>query len=1083
MLTMLLGPDHRVTTNAMFGRLLSRVRSGDGMQILVVPEQFSFAMEKRLCAEGGDTVSRFAEVLSLSRLAVRVQSILGGVSRPWLDQGGALLAAAQAVEQALSRLKLYAPVCRRPEFLRQLLSAVQEFGSYGVTPETIRTASGRFSGQFAQKLEETALLYESYLSVTARAQDAITRLRFLHNVLADSDFPAGKTFFFCGFTDFTALERQIVEDLILTAKDVFLVLPEETACGAPVFPSSAQTASYFRRFCAERGVQLYSEHLPFSEGIPDDLAYLQRHAASEAAPYAGKAENVSFTLYPTPEAECRATARRVRLLLKQGSRLRDIGIACADLSSCRTVAEEVFTRAGLPYFLSVRDSLTQNSGARMLLSALRAVSGGMEKDDVIDWLKSGAPDLSDEDCDRLERYALKWNIHGRGWNTQWTKNPSGVREFTDDDRRLLSELNEQKTAALSPLIALHASMGNAKTAGEMTEAAAAYLQSVHLSEKMQRISDELFEDGRFQQAQQYAQTCEKLLSALTQSSMMLSDCVRTPEEFCRLTEALLEQYDVQAVPAAADQIFIGEIAAFRAHPVRHLLILGASDGVFPAVSASCGIFSEQERKKLLSSGVPMAPLRTDAVERDLGSIYQTLRSAFSSLHLSASGDEPSYLLRRFSALFGGLSRDDTEEVLLDEAEADAETIRTSPQLPEQASAGLRELAARARYRFGSVEEQTVRGLYGSSFRFSPTQLDRLTGCRFAYFLSYGLRAKEDEPVTFDAPAFGTFVHEVLEKTAKTVRERGGFGSVSEEQTASIAAAEADRYAQEQLFPLLEDPRFRFLFARNREEAIAVSRSLAQELAVSDFVPEAFELEFGEGKSLAPIRAEGGHASCRVIGTIDRADLFRTGDKTYVRVVDYKTGSKKLNYAELAEGKGMQMLLYLFALRDSGNALFGTELIPAGVQYFPAKYELLTAKEELTAEDAEKLRNSRHERGGLLLQKDEVLEAMEHFDGEPKFLPHTMNHGKLTLKDLADKEQFALLEHHVFRRLGELADELAEGRITPNPLRRGEQHSACDRCEFRDVCHKDFVPSENRNRRELKPEEFFDDLRRKEARHG
>ena len=1082
MLTMLLGPDHRVTANAMFGRLLSRVRAGEGMQVLVVPEQFSFAMEKRLCAEGGGTVSRFAEVLSLSRLAVRVQSVLGGVSRPWLDQGGALLAAAQAVEQALSRLKLYAPVCRRPEFLRQLLSAVQEFGSYGVTPEIIRTASGRFSGQFAQKLEETALLYESYLSVTTQAQDAVTRLRFLHNALADSDFSAGKTFYFCGFTDFTALERQIVEDLILTAKDVFLVLPEETACGAPVFPSSAQTASHFRRFCAVSGVQLYCEHLPFSEGLPDDLSYLQRHAADDALPYTGDAENVSFTLYPTPEAECRAAARRVRLLVKRGVRLRDIGIACADLSACRTVLEEVFTRAELPYFLSVRDSLTQNSGAGMLLSALRAVSGGMEKDDVIDWLKSGAPDLSDEDCDRMERYALKWNIHGRGWEAPWTKNPAGVRELTDADRVLLSELDAQKTAALAPLFALRNALNKAKTAGEMTLASAEYLKAVHLSEKMQRISDELFEDGRFRQAQQYAQTCEKLLSALTQSALILSDCVRTPEEYCRLTEALLEQYDVQAVPAAADQLFIGDVAAFRAHPVRHLLILGASDGVFPAVNPSCGIFSEQERKQLLSSGVPLAPLRTDAVERDLGGIYQTLRSASLSLQLSASGEEPSYLLRRLSALFGGLRTADAEAVLLDAAEADAELLRAAPELPEDASSDLRELAEKSRYRFGSVDEQTVRSLYGESFRFSPTQLDRLTGCRFAYFLSYGLHAKEDEPVTFDAPAFGTFVHEVLEKTAKTVRERGGFTAVSEEETAAIAAAEADRYAQEKLLPLLEDPRFRFLFARNREEAIAVSRSLAQELAVSDFVPEAFELEFGEGKALAPIRAEGKKAACRVIGTIDRADLFRRDEKTYVRVVDYKTGPKKLDYAELAEGKGMQMLLYLFALRKSGKALFGTELTPAGVQYFPAKYGLLTAKEALTAEDAEKLRDSRHERGGLLLHQDEVVQAMEHFDGEPRFLPHSMNHGRLTIKDLADEEQFALLERYVFRRLGELADELAEGRVTPNPLRRGEQHSACDWCEFRDVCHPDFVPSENRNRKELKPEQFFDELRRREARH-
>ena len=48
--------------------------SPDGpRRILIVPEQNSFDAEWRLCAAGGDGISRCAEVLSFTRLATRIK--------------------------------------------------------------------------------------------------------------------------------------------------------------------------------------------------------------------------------------------------------------------------------------------------------------------------------------------------------------------------------------------------------------------------------------------------------------------------------------------------------------------------------------------------------------------------------------------------------------------------------------------------------------------------------------------------------------------------------------------------------------------------------------------------------------------------------------------------------------------------------------------------------------------------------------------------------------------------------------------------------------------------------------------------
>ena len=74
MLEITLCKDRKRGTCAAFTRICKTAEAGCGGQILVTPEQFSHAAERELCLRGGNTISRFAEVLSFSRLASRVFS-------------------------------------------------------------------------------------------------------------------------------------------------------------------------------------------------------------------------------------------------------------------------------------------------------------------------------------------------------------------------------------------------------------------------------------------------------------------------------------------------------------------------------------------------------------------------------------------------------------------------------------------------------------------------------------------------------------------------------------------------------------------------------------------------------------------------------------------------------------------------------------------------------------------------------------------------------------------------------------------------------------------------------------------------
>ena len=104
MLTLLLGKDWTVNRDRILNMISRDVAEEKPGRILIVPELISHETERRLCTAAGDTASRFAEVLSFSRLAGRVECACGGTALTWLDNGGRLLTAAQAAKMEMKRI-------------------------------------------------------------------------------------------------------------------------------------------------------------------------------------------------------------------------------------------------------------------------------------------------------------------------------------------------------------------------------------------------------------------------------------------------------------------------------------------------------------------------------------------------------------------------------------------------------------------------------------------------------------------------------------------------------------------------------------------------------------------------------------------------------------------------------------------------------------------------------------------------------------------------------------------------------------------------------------------------------------------
>lgn len=1076
MLKLIVGEDHKENCGRIYRDLLRRAEDKTSGNILIVPEQYSFSAEWELCRLGGKSISRFAEVLSFSRLAGRVEAIYGGGAIPALDQGGRLLAAACAVDAARSRLKLYASMSQKPEFLSQLLSAFDEFGGYGVLPDDLRKlADGSFSGRFAQKLEELGLLYESYLSVTAQRQDATRRTERLISRLESGEYQKERTFFVFGFADLTALERGVLQELARFA-------PVEIAIDS-TFSAVPEQLRQWERFCAENGIPFTSETVPArKDGVQPEVYALQRLMCGEAAETAPACGAVKTVLYSNEEAMLRGAVRRICELLRAGEPASEIAVVCPDPGLIRAMGRTLGA-AGIHTDVTEKVTLDRHSGIRCVLLALRAATDPWNSEVLCDYLHSLIFPASDEAVDRLENYVRLWNIRGSQWERPFTRHPDGLKnEWEPDAEARLAALERTRRSVMAPLTALRDGIKNATDVRTMVASLYEYLQKAGLKACLQAQSDLLFGQGRLREAQQFVQVYELLLGAMEQMTLIMGDCVRTPDGFYRTVQMLLEQYGIGTVPATKNSIAVGGLGLVRCAELRHLLILGAENGVFPSVLQGGGVFTETERKTLLDRGMCLAPLRTEVVDRELSAIRQTFFAATQSVLVAARDGAASYLFHQAAAMFPA-KKEASCTVILNEGEYAAARLRNgeTPQTPE-----MKALAEKAGYDFGSLSPESVDGLYGKRYHFSASQVERLAGCRFAYFLERGLKLKADKPVAFDAAQFGTFVHSVLENTAKQVMAEGGFPQSTPERVRQLAEENAESYAA-QLQNLAEDNcKWDCTIARHTEEALAVVADVAAELRGSRFVPARFEFSFG-GKTdseMDAIRIKGQTAECELTGYVDRLDLWEENGKTFVRVVDYKSGGKDIKFEDIAEGAGMQMLIYLFALEQNGEAVFGKKLRPAGVLYLPAMDPVvylseLPAPDALDAE-AEKERIKKKHRKGILLMDPAVISAMEDFPDKPQYLPITIAKDGAWTGNLMDTGSFERLRDFVFRKLGELADELKSGVVTPNPLIHTETEGACQWCDFKDLCHADFVRHETRRRKKITQKDFLDKLSETEA---
>ena len=1067
---------------------MEEIKTGAGTgerYILLVPEQYSHEAERELCAFCGDAVSLYAEVLSFTALSRSLANELGGASATHLDKGGRLLCMALAADGLYSRLRVYGAARHRAQMQSMLLSAVDEFKSACISPEQLMLASGQCPGALGDKLHDMGLVLEAYDAVVANGRaDPADRLTVLARQIERSSLSEKTHIFVDGFTDFTAQERRVLEALLLKGVQLTVCLGcDELTDGSEVFALGRLTARSLMRFATEHGCTVQTKKITGQSAKAPELKFFSDEMFSyRAAHYAEPDAAVKVFRARDMNEECEwAAASALRLIRTTGCRRRDIAVAVSGFEDYRLSLEAAFARYGVPLYTTRKEDMLSKPVPALIEAAYEIILGGWETEDVLDYIRTGLAGLSTDECDELENYVFLWQLHGSAWTRPepWRLHPDGYNgRYDEASDACLERINKLRRAVVQPLAHFAQSASESETALGQAQALAGLLDELELAEKLSERAQKMLDEGYGAKAQEYSQLWDIVVGALEQCAAILGDMNADAEFFGRLFTTMLSRYDIGTIPPSLDCVTAGELDRMRRRNIRHLLVLGATDERIPGVEQDTGVFSADERRRLLEMDIDLGGAGDSELWRAFSVVYNCLTLPSDSLSLSfpehdASGasQRPAFVVNRALAVFSmqpeqpdvdRLRTGALKPALLLAADslhgAGAYAASAARFFAEYSPERLEALKKAADMSRGRLSSDSVRALYGDKLYLSASRIDKFASCRFAYFMQYALRAKPYTPAEFTAPEMGTFMHTILEKVSREVSARGGYKKVDDEALVRLTDGFIAEYISEKLNDFREkSKRFEHLFRRLQGGVRQVVLDLAGEMRRSSFEPLSFELDFSATPELPPVQLGSGEDSLVLTGVADRVDGWLHDGKLYLRIVDYKTGRKKFDLSDVLYGMNLQMLLYLFSLGENGSALYGKQIVPAGVLYVPARSPSISADTDMPDEQLQEKRLSQLRRSGLILDDPAVIAAMESSD-TPMYIPVEFKKGAAVSDSLASAERMGILARHIDETLCKMASELRSGSIAADPYYASQQGSACANCDYFEACH--FVDGEN-----------------------
>ncbi len=828
-----------------------------------------------------------------------------------------------------------------------------------------------------------------------------------------------------------------------------------------------------------------------------ELAHLERHVFELQAPKTLASDNIRIISAPNERAEVQFASRQILQLVREKDfRYRDIAVIASDIDRYEHYIRAYFEDYGVPYFIDKRRPLNHHPVVQLISSALQAVTGGFMYSDIFAYLKSDLVPIKRYDIDLLENYCLAFGISARDWQSDnpWRFAGTGNEPFDEE------QINKIRMKVSRPLLELQdrlcPSDNPAKplSAEEFTRAVFNFLDELDVKTTISGWIGQANEKKDLATVDEHRQFYNQFVDIFDELVEVFGGQAMTAEDYLAILHSAFSQLTLALIPPALDQVLVGSIERSRHPDLRVVFLIGATQKQFPVPVASDSILTDDDRIAAESADFTLAATssRTLAERQYLSYIAFTRPSEYLWVTYPSIDDKGTAVVRSqfigdLESLFENLNEEsiavrqvDIENVynetefadvlcsrlgrdyLLPRADSDNQYDELLDAIcsDEQLSLlGSKVLYALNYDNHASLDENSVKGLFGRRIESSATRLGTFAACPYQYFARYILELKERQEFKFEPLDLGAFYHRVLDALLKRLNEEGkDFSTTDDDELIKLLREEIEKLTKKDSFIS------NFVSRRGYNEFIINSAgrvledcvmAIARMVRAGSFRPKFSEVSFGKtvgmGETLGnyelvlPDKRE-----LSLDGKIDRLDFADTGDEKITLVFDYKLRDTSFSWSKFCHGLDMQLPIYMLAVRNAGDPVIKNV---AGAFYMPIE---VGPKKVTFGKVSDRSDDYDYKAKGVF--NGDFYQQLDRSDSNTFYnffvTKKGDQYGYDSISGALRSEVFEKLLRFTEQKITQLAQEIVSGKIDVNPYRLG-QVSPCSYCKYKPVCRFDW----------------------------
>lgn len=1097
-------------SDCLYRKIEKNVQEGKSVLVLA-PDQFNFESDKRLYNFLGTNKYNKIVTLGFNRLPEFVcEKYEKGISGIADDMTACMEMYKAARKYSLAETpKYYTRTLGKPNIINQMITVVSQLISEGITPQMLEISMQKFSRKkqneaaeskteeldFGQtvvsKLYDICRVYENYLEVLK--EDNLTvgesLLDFTAALIDEYGFFKNMCVYVDEFNRFTLAQQKIIKLAIRDAESFCISLTVNSSNTAPItlFSESLMTDKFIKNTAKQYGKSYNTIDVSenFEENRSQAMLHIDNNIYNSMPSRINSQGNVEIVACGDKYSECVCVCRKIAGLIKSGKyKFSEIAIVARELNDYEFLLKMALDRFDLPYFFDISKGGENSALTMFVLSCLDMLipcrKGGFLTSKVLKTAKSYLFDCS-EDVFLLEQFVLKWGIDGKLW----------LEDFKLEDEPDIDRINNLRRRLIEPAVKFRENSKDAD-AGKMTENLIQLLNDYKLCEIYSGTVGKFADSEKqteIEAARELKQLWEIFYDALNCIHEYCDKEKISLNEFSELVKVIMSSGELSRPPQIIDSVICADAVHSRLTGIKAVFVLGLNEGVMPASVSSQGLLSDYD-KGLLEKTLDGKTIQQNTkrlIDAERTNVYYALCCSSERLvctYSSYSSDgkklNPSVLAKNLSDMFEDniiSNVSETEEYeyctdyksayfrYIENMDSSSDEIKIIKSALQTDPVYCKKLEDIDRLKNQTAEikissEIAKKLLFRGNAKISASQAESYYGCPLQYFVRYGLGIRTPEKIEINSRIRGNLVHFCLEHIMSSNKQFDkSFLTASDDELKQRLIGSADDYREEKLGgDFSKNQRFEYLFSQVVLGTWSVVKSIRDELSSESchFVPEEFEYKLGRNSlviSTCGVEVE-------VIGNIDRVDIIEREGKKYIRVVDYKTGSKDINFEQIYYGINLQMLIYLLAISTDKDGNFTDEIIPSGVVYMPsgAARDTKLSAAELEKLDRQQLQKELdrqvddfYRRSGLAVnfaptgdEKQDEFNSEVYNDMAQRFKSNPKNN------PLNSVEIFEKVLKFAEYKIEKMIENLCGGDVSPNTV-SDKRYSKCDYCDYTSIC--------------------------------